>query len=98
MTVTDDGTTVTVTVPLNRLSTGIALRDQNVDKALAVATYPTATLAVPGASLTFLNQKSPAGFAKDRSPFTGARRRSSFTIEPRKPARPMPWPERSRST
>lgn len=64
MTVTDDGTTVTITVPLNHLSTGSALRDENINKALAVATYPTATLAVPRASLTFLDQKSPVGFAK----------------------------------
>ncbi len=47
-----DDTTVTVTVTLKDLATGISLRDKHMrDKYLEVAKFPTTTLAVPLASL-----------------------------------------------
>lgn len=50
--VVDDGKTVTVTVPLANVTTGIALRDRHMkEKYLDVAKHPTATLVVPVASL-----------------------------------------------
>jgi polyisoprenoid-binding protein YceI len=55
----DDGKTVTVTVTLTHLATGIELRDKHMrEKYLETATYPTAVLTVPRASLAF-----PAGSA-----------------------------------
>jgi polyisoprenoid-binding protein YceI len=53
MTTADDGTTVTITVPLGNLTTGIALRDTHTKKALEVGTYPTTSLAVARANLKF---------------------------------------------
>ncbi len=53
MSVADDGTTVTITVPLANLSTGIALRDEHTKKALEADKYPNVTLAVPRAALKF---------------------------------------------
>ncbi len=51
---TDDGQSVTVTVTLTHLSTGIELRDKHMrEKYLEVQTYPTAVLTVPRAMLTF---------------------------------------------
>jgi polyisoprenoid-binding protein YceI len=84
MTVTDDGTIVTITVPLKHLSTGMALRDENIKTALAVATYPTATLAVARASLTFLNQKSPTGFANGSFTLHGRTKMVRFHYQARK--------------
>jgi polyisoprenoid-binding protein YceI len=49
--VADDGTTVTVTVQLKSITTGISLRDEHTKKALETDSYPTATLAVARASL-----------------------------------------------
>lgn len=50
--INDDGTTVTIVVPLANLATGIDLRDRHMkDKYLEVAKFPTAELAVPKASL-----------------------------------------------
>lgn len=54
----DDGTTLTVTVPLGRLATGIDLRDEHMRNYLDVAHHPDAVLTVPRASLSF-----PAGAA-----------------------------------
>jgi polyisoprenoid-binding protein YceI len=53
MTTADDGTTVTITVPLANVKTGIGLRDDHTKKALEADKYPTTTLAVPRASLKF---------------------------------------------
>ncbi len=53
MKVDDDGTTVTLTVALANLSTGIGLRDEHTKKAIEVDKYPTTTLTVPRASLKF---------------------------------------------
>lgn len=52
LTTLDDGQTVTVTVTLTHLSTGIDLRDRHMrEKYLETPTYPTAVLTVPRASL-----------------------------------------------
>ena len=53
MSVADDGTTVTITVPLGNINTGIGLRDDHTKKALEVDTYPTTTLKVARAALKF---------------------------------------------
>jgi polyisoprenoid-binding protein YceI len=56
--VADDATSVTITVPLANLTTGIALRDRHMrEKYLQVQTYPNATLKVDRASVKF----PPAG-------------------------------------
>jgi polyisoprenoid-binding protein YceI len=51
MTVGDDGTTVTITVPLANVSTGLSLRDKHTKEYLETDKYPNATLAVARASL-----------------------------------------------
>jgi polyisoprenoid-binding protein YceI len=53
MTVADDGTTITITVPLGNVSTGIGLRDEHTKKALEVATFPTTTLTIARSALHF---------------------------------------------
>jgi polyisoprenoid-binding protein YceI len=53
MSVADDGTTVTITVPLANVSTGIGLRDEHTKKALEVGTYPTTTLTVARSAIKF---------------------------------------------
>jgi polyisoprenoid-binding protein YceI len=58
MTTADDGTTVTITVPLGNVTTGVGLRDEHTKKALEVDKYPTTSLAVARADLKF-----PAGGA-----------------------------------
>ncbi len=53
-TVTDDGTTLTFTVPLSNIKTGIDLRDEHMrDKFLQVGTYPNATLALAKANIAW---------------------------------------------
>ena len=51
LTLADDNTTLTITVPLGNLSTGISLRDTHTKKALEVQAYPTATLSVVRSAL-----------------------------------------------
>jgi polyisoprenoid-binding protein YceI len=53
MTVADDGSSVTITVPLANLTTGIGIRDEHTKKALEVGTYPTVTLKVARSALKF---------------------------------------------
>ncbi len=53
MSVADDGTTVTITVPLANLDTGIGVRNDHTKKALEVGSYPTTTLTVARAALKF---------------------------------------------
>ena len=53
MTVADDGSSVTITVPLANLKTGIDIRDEHTKKALEVGTYPTVTLKVARSALKF---------------------------------------------
>lgn len=59
--VTDDGTTMTVTVPLSRLGTGIGLRDSHMrEKYLEVAKFPEARLAVPRSALRLPTDGAPS--------------------------------------
>ncbi len=52
--VVDDGTTLTFTVPLSNIKTGIDLRDEHMrDKFLQVGTYPNATLAFAKANIAW---------------------------------------------
>jgi polyisoprenoid-binding protein YceI len=53
MAVADDGATVTVTVPLANLTTGIDLRDKHTKNALEVGTYPNVELKVARSALKF---------------------------------------------
>jgi polyisoprenoid-binding protein YceI len=54
LTATDDGQTVTISVAMAHLATGIELRDKHMrEKYLEVQTYPTAVLTVPRAALVF---------------------------------------------
>jgi polyisoprenoid-binding protein YceI len=53
MTVADDGATVTITVPLANLSTGIELRDKHTKNALEADKYPTVVLTVARGALKF---------------------------------------------
>lgn len=53
LTVADDGTTVTLTVPLANLSTGIALRDKHMKEHLEAQTYPNVELKVARSALKF---------------------------------------------
>ncbi len=53
MSIADDGTTVTVTVPLGNLTTGIELRDKHTKNALEVDKYPTVVLTVARGALKF---------------------------------------------
>ena len=53
LTVADDGTTVTITVPLANLSTGIGLRDSHTKKALETDQFAATTLVVARAALQF---------------------------------------------
>lgn len=53
LTLADDGTTLTVTVPLEHMETGIALRDRHLrEKYVEVQKYPDATLALPWSAIT----------------------------------------------
>jgi polyisoprenoid-binding protein YceI len=62
--VTDDGTTLHVAVPLGNLTTGISLRDKHMrEKYLQTASYPEASLDVPRSAITF--PKSGAEAAAD---------------------------------
>jgi len=49
--VVDDGTNLTVTIPLANLTTGISLRDKHMKDYLETAKYPTATLTVARGAL-----------------------------------------------
>lgn len=56
VTVSDDGTTITVKVVLANVATGMDLRDRHTRDALEVGTFPNATLTVARSALKF-----PAG-------------------------------------
>jgi polyisoprenoid-binding protein YceI len=49
--VADDGSSVTITVGMNSLSTGISLRDKHMKEYLETEKYPTAELRVPKSAL-----------------------------------------------
>lgn len=51
--VADDGTTVTITVGLGTIDTGMGLRDKHTKEALEVTTYPTAELKIARSALKF---------------------------------------------
>jgi polyisoprenoid-binding protein YceI len=52
--VSDDGKTIRVTVPLGNITTGISLRDRHMrDKYLQTASYPEASLEVARSALSF---------------------------------------------
>jgi polyisoprenoid-binding protein YceI len=53
MSVADDGTTVTITVPLGNIDTGISLRNDHTKKALETDKFPNVTLAVARSALKF---------------------------------------------
>jgi polyisoprenoid-binding protein YceI len=53
MSVADDGATVTITVPLGNLKTGMDLRDKHMKDALEVQSHPNAELRVARAALKF---------------------------------------------
>jgi polyisoprenoid-binding protein YceI len=53
MTVADDGTTITITVPLANLRTGVELRDKHTKDAVEADKYPTVTLKVARSALKF---------------------------------------------
>jgi polyisoprenoid-binding protein YceI len=53
MTIADDGTTVTITVPLANIKTGVDLRDDHTKKALETDKYPATTLTVARSALKF---------------------------------------------
>lgn len=53
VTVSDDGTNVTVLVQLGNITTGIALRDRHTKKYLEASKFGSAQLQVPRASLNF---------------------------------------------
>lgn len=65
--VVDDDTTITVTVTLTDLATGITLRDNHAKKYLEVEKFPTTTLAVKKAAL-----KIPEGPGAVEGTATGA--------------------------
>jgi polyisoprenoid-binding protein YceI len=51
LSVADDGTTVTVTVPLKNITTGIGLRDSHTKKYLGADSFPNAELTVARSAL-----------------------------------------------
>jgi polyisoprenoid-binding protein YceI len=53
MTVADDGTTVTITVPLANLKTGVDLRDKHTKEAIESDKFPEVTLKVARSALKF---------------------------------------------
>lgn len=53
LTVADDGTTVTITVPLAKIQTGIEVRDKHTKEHLEVDKYPNAELKVARSALKF---------------------------------------------
>jgi hypothetical protein len=79
MSVDDDGTTITIVVPLGDVSTGVTLRDTYAKKALDVAAYPTASLRVRRSALTFpAAHAESSGDAKGSLTLHGQTRDVSF--------------------
>jgi len=75
LTVADDGTTVTITVPLGNIKTGIELRDKHTKDHLEVATYPNAELKVARSALNF---GGGSGDAKGKMKLHGQTRDVTF--------------------
>jgi polyisoprenoid-binding protein YceI len=53
MSIADDGTTVTITVPLANIDTGVSLRNDHTKKALEADKFPDVKLAVARSALKF---------------------------------------------
>jgi len=53
MSIADDGATITITVPLANISTGVSLRDKHTKNALEADTYPNCVLTVARSALKF---------------------------------------------
>ena len=79
LTVADDGTQLTVTVRLTRLTTGIALRDRHTRDHLDVAHHGTAQLVVPLASLRVPTGAATSGTARGTLRIKGRTQPVSFT-------------------
>lgn len=80
LTLADDGTTLTITVPLATLSTGIGLRDTHMKNALEVDKFPNAELAIPRGSLKFPGQGERAsGTAQGTLTLHGRSKPMSFS-------------------
>jgi polyisoprenoid-binding protein YceI len=75
----DDGTTVTVSVPLGNLTTGIGLRDRHMKGYLEVDTYPSAELKVARSQLKFpASDSASESDAKGTMKIHGVTREVSF--------------------
>ncbi len=81
----DDGTTVTITVPLSNLDTGIGLRNKHMrEKYLEVGKFPNAVLAVPKAQLKFPEGETSGGSAQGTMSIHGKSRPVTFSYKARK--------------
>ncbi len=70
-TAADDGTTLTFTVPLGKLDTGIELRDEHMkDKFLLVGTYPNATLSFAKSNIAWPTELGKSAKGKLEAQFT----------------------------
>ncbi len=79
LSVSEDGTNVTIAVPLGNLKTGIDLRDKHMrEKYLEVAKYPNAELSVPRASLKVPASGSASGAAQGTMKIHGKTKSVTF--------------------
>ena len=79
MSIADDGTTITITVPLANLDTGIALRNEHTKKALETDKFPNVTLAVARSALKFPDDgASSSGDAKGSMTLHGQTKNVTF--------------------
>ena len=84
----DDGKTVTVTVALKNLTTGIGLRDTHMrDKYLQVAQFPNAELKVDRATLRFPSGNEISGDAKGTMTLHGKSKQVDFHYTAKGPAK-----------
>jgi polyisoprenoid-binding protein YceI len=79
LTVGDDGTSLTVSVPLGTLSTGIGLRDTHMKNALEADKFPNAELTVARSAINFPAQgASASGTAQGTMKLHGQSKPISF--------------------
>lgn len=79
LSIEDDGKSVTVSVPLKNLTTGIALRDRHMrEKYLQTEQYPTAELTVDRATLKFPSGGETSGDATGTLKLHGTSRPIAF--------------------
>lgn len=82
LTLKDDGKTLTITVPLKDLDTGIALRNNHMrEKYLEVATYPDAVLEVPMTAFKVPESGEASGDAKGKFSLHGKSKEVSFKYQ-----------------